>query len=38
MILLKDFSSHVGIDARVRASTFGRHDDADVNDNGTLLL
>jgi len=38
MILLRDFNAHVGNDANVWKGVVGRHGDADVNDNGRLLL
>ena len=37
-IVLGDFSAHVGNDARVWKGVFGRHGDADVNDNWRLLV
>jgi len=37
-ILLEDFTAHVGNDAGVGKGVIGRHGDADVNDNGRLLL
>jgi len=38
MILLEGFDTHVGNNARVWKGVIGKHDDADVNDNGKLLL
>jgi len=37
-ILLGDFNAHVGNDTGVWKYVIGRHGDADVNDNGRLLL
>jgi len=37
-ILLGNFNGHVGNDAGIWKGVIGRHGDADVNDDGRLLL